>query len=406
MEEFNLDLIINDNIIENDNDSDNDNDNNKNVNIKPILFDFDVVSNTEKYKLNVILAQEKDYVRDICDDKYSNLTDEELKLLDPEVFINVVQKSNSWLKLREWSCGTASNIGKYVHNTKFRFSKIDEIKQLWLDKLNKKPFIKEHTTDGHMSWGVKYEDLALIHLGIEEKVGIVQVGAIKVNLSDIIDLGKHIYKEDWIDLNLDIENKYILVSPDGIVGKPENVNNYNKMYDNIIGMLEIKCISPFHHIANSDNKLYWCDDLNKRQWFTPDKIPYVYIVQQALQAISGVLFYNMKSSNIMWFIRWSPMGFSIFKFKFIDLVKLGVVVANLYFSFYQKLHSFEDIENLYPLKGKEALVEKIIENKYVELLKKCEHKYVELHDYPEFMEYYNKTKNEYFVVNESYFNKE
>ena len=110
----------------------------------------------------------------------------------------------------------------------------------------------------------------------------------------------------------------------------------------------IKCISPFHHIANSDNKLYWCDDLNKRQWFTPDKIPYVYIVQQALQAISGVLFYNMKSSNIMWFIRWSPMGFSIFKFKFIDLVKLGVVVANLYFSFYQKLHSFEDIENLYP----------------------------------------------------------
>ena len=52
------------------------------------------------------------------------------------------------------------------------------------------------------------------------------------------------------------------------------------------------------------------------------------------------------------------------------------------------------------------IIEKIIENKYVELLKKCEHKYVELHDYPEFMEYYNKTKNEYFVVNESYFNKE
>ena len=141
MEEFNLDLIINDNIIENDNDSDNDNDNNKNVNIKQILFDFDVVSNTEKYKLNVILAQEKDYVRDICDDKYSNLTDEELKLLDYAInstlaFSNIALRKNDKVEPYEketdqaasiffrwvWEDSKAEIYGEFNHNdSKFNF---------------------------------------------------------------------------------------------------------------------------------------------------------------------------------------------------------------------------------------------------------------------------------------------
>jgi hypothetical protein len=366
------------------------------------LFNFDIISNTEAYKKNVNFAETEDLVRDICDDQYSDMPDDELKLLDPKLYIHVVQKSNAWLKLREWSCGTASNIGKYVHNSKFKFSNIREIQNLWLDKLNKKPFEKNHTTEGHMTWGVKYEDLALIHLGIIEKVGIAQVGSIKVNLIDILKLGQHIYKTEWIDLKLETDEKYILVSPDGIVGKPEKKPIYNKMYSELIGMLEIKCISPFYHVATNDNKLIWCSDMNKRQWFSADKIPYVYIIQQALQAISGVLFYGMKSNHYMWFIRWSPCGLSIFKFKFIDLVKLGVLVANLYFSFYQKLHNEEDILKLYPLKGDEALLEKMIENEYINLLKKAEHKYVELDDYPEFMQYYTETKDDIFAVNPTY----
>ena len=90
-----------------------------------------------------------------------------------------------------------------------------------------------------MSWGVKYETLALIHLGFIEDVGIAQVGSIKVKLEHILKLGKQIYKDKWIDLNLDINDKYILVSPDGIVGVREKINNYNLMYTKLLGMLEI-----------------------------------------------------------------------------------------------------------------------------------------------------------------------
>ena len=369
-----------------------------------LLFNLDIISNTDKYKINNELAIKKDYIRDICDEKYSILTKEEIDNLDIEKYINVVQKSDTWLELRARSCGTASNIGKYVYNKYAQYANISEVQNAWRDKLNNKGFEKNHTTDGHMSWGVKYETLALIHLGIEENIGISQVGSIKVELKDILNFGKQLYKDKWIDLNLQTENKYILVSPDGIVGTPEeyNINNYVNQYKNLKGMLEIKCISPFYHLATTNNKLTWCHDLNKRQWYKADKIPYVYIVQQALQAISGVFKYDMKSNYKMWFIRWSPVGFSIFKFKFIDLVKLGVLVSNLYFSFYEKLKSNEDILKLYPLYGKELDLEKMIEKQYLYLLENNEYKYVEITDYPEFNKYYKETKNETFIINEKY----
>jgi|688.fasta_scaffold08485_11 hypothetical protein len=367
-------------------------------------FNFDIITNTNKYKENVKYAEENDLVRDICDEQYSNLNDEELAQLDESLYIHVVQKSPSWLRLRELSCGTASNIGKYLYNKEVKFSNIREVCNLWEEKLQKNPFEKTHTTDGHMSWGVKYEDLALIHLAIEEKVGVIQVGSIKVELIDILNLGKQIYGKNWIDLNLDTHNKYILVSPDGIVGKPEAVLNPKGTYKELLGMLEIKCISPFHHISTIDNKLKWVENIQKREWHSADKIPYVYIVQQALQAISGVLFYNMKSNHIMWFIRWSPTGMSIFKFKFIDLVKLGVLVANLYFSFYNKIKTEEDIQRLYPLANNEAKLETMIEKQYLNVINNAQFKYVKIEDYPEFNEYYKSTRNNVFYVNESYLN--
>lgn len=366
------------------------------------LFDFDIITKTEKYKTNMEYAKKNDLIRDICDEKYDNLTEEEINNLDENEYIRVVQKSPTWLTLRALSCGTASNIGKYLHNKEVRFSSIREVCNLWSEKIRKVPFDKSHTTDGHMSWGVKYEDLALIHLAICENVGVLQVGSIKVDLIDILNLGQNLFKTKWVDLNLDTTNKYILVSPDGIVGKPESTPNYTQTYKNLLGMLEIKCMSPFHHLSTENNKLIWTPDMEKRQWFSADKIPYVYIVQQALQAISGVLFYNMKSNYTMWFIRWSPNGLSIFKFKFGDLVRLGVLVANLYFSFYAKIATDDDIDKLYPLKGAEAQVEKMIEEHYLKLIKSAEHRYVKIEDYPEFNEYYKSTQGKYFCVNESY----
>lgn len=368
-------------------------------------FNFNIIYDTEAHKNNMLRAETEDYIRDICDPSLSNLTDDEIDKLDENKYINVVQKSDTWLNLRARSCGTASKVGIYIFNRYVKFARICDVKKAWYEKLKNDPFKKTHVVSGHMNWGVTYENTALIHLAFEENVGVTQVGSIKVTLDDILELGKYIYKEKWIDLKLCTKDKYLLVSPDGIVGRREPICKSTEQYSKLIGMLEIKCISPFYHLETDEGLLRWVIDgnFNKRQWNSPEEIPYVYVIQQALQAISGVTFYRMKKTDTMWFIRWSPLNMSVFTFKFGDLIELGTCYSNLYFSLYNRTHTAEDVEKLYPLSADEAIVEKQIEDAYLKLMKNCTYKKVSFDCYPEFMDYYNSTKNNKFYTSEEFY---
>ena len=373
-------------------------------------YNFDIILNLDSFKILYKKATSMDLIRDVCDDKYSNLSPEELAILSEKNYINVVQKSPSWLYLREKSSGTASAVGKYIFVHTNRFPTKEDVINSWRDKLNKSPFIKTKTTAGHMKWGVKYEEAALMHFALEENVGVVQVGSIKVLLSSILKLGRGCFGDKWINpIILDIDKKYLLVSPDGIVGRPipafanpdgsECGSSYVKeCYSELLGMLEIKCISPFHHLETEDGYLKWTPNMNTRQWHTAKEIPFVYIVQQCLQAISGIIKYGMTTKHFMWFIRWSPVGVSIFKFKFLELVRMGVLVANLYFSMLERLQSYdtEPPKSAFEYNDTEKIIYIIMLEEYQKLLDCAEYKYVEINDYPEFTKYFNESKEARF----------
>lgn len=370
--------------------------------IASYLFKFDIVTGTVKFNQYLAQAIAGDYVRDVTDESLSNLNEDELAALPFPRYINVVQKSDTWLILRSRAQGTASSVGKYVRGPT-TFPSLEQIKEAWLDKINKKPFQKTHTMLGHMNWGVGYEDPALIHLALEEEVGVAQVGTIRVDLDYILALGKSIYGTSWIRLPRVTKNQHLLISPDGIVGKPVNRGQSSvqtTLFPELYGMLEIKCMSPFYHIETEDHFLQWVDDIESRQWHFPQQIPFVYITQMTLQAISGAHSLKMGPDCTMWFMRWSPHGFSVFKFKFRHLIRMGVLISNLYFSLVQRIKTEGDVEKIYPLQDDEAKVEQMMLDAYEDLMKNVEYKYVKISDYPEFDLYHEITKRFLFKVPE------
>ena len=173
-----------------------------------------------------------------------------------------------------------------------------------------------------MRWGVGYEDPALIHFAVQNMLAVTQVGTIQLPLSYILQL--HTGTPPHIELH----NPHLLISPDGMVHKPGTTQ--------YIGMLEIKCISPFHHIPFPDNTLGWVEDMQSRQWHHPAQIPFVYMVQMGLQAISGLYRFHMTPQDTMWFIRWSPHGFSQFHVTFDKLIPFGIIAAIIYFKLLQQ----------------------------------------------------------------------
>jgi len=369
-------------------------------------FKFDIITsskNFQKYVKNVI---ENDLTRDVTDESLSHLSDEEINKLPYTRYLEVVQKSPTWLKLRSRAQGTASSLGKYLKSC-CRYPTLEQVKEAWVDKITHKPFAKTHTMLGHMNWGVGYEDPALIHFAQDQNVGVTQSGTIRVDLKYIIALGKKIYADKWVNLPLQVDSNHLLISPDGIIGVPEtnknpqpqtHINNVN--YKELLGMLEIKCISPFHYMEDDENYLLWVDDMNKRQWRNAGEIPFVYMVQMGLQAISGVHSLKLTGSSTMWFIRWSPIGYSLFTFPFKLLIRFGVLATVLYFSLVQRTHTVEDIEKLYPLTGKELEVETIMNNAYNDVLDASTYKFIEIDDYPEFQVYREITQYFRFIVPE------
>ena len=162
-------------------------------------------------------------------------------------------------------------------------------------------------------------------------------------------------------------------------------------------MLEIKCISPFHHVEAADGTLKWVDDMERRQWTRPEEIPFGYIIQICLQAISGYYRCAMHGGSTMWFMRWSPKGFSEFKVAFRDLIDLGIVATGLYFSLYERIKKSEDLPVKYNA-IENALHSQMVQC-YKHVMANMSHRYV-AHEllYPEFQVYRRCTEFYKFKV--------
>lgn len=362
-------------------------------------FHFDIISNTKYYRDHFEKCKRKDYVRDICNTKitHTNTRDD---------YLNVVQKSSLWLKLRAASHGTASSLGKYIPGSKW--STPETLNQEWNEKLQKKPFEKTQTMEAHMSWGNEYEDLALLCFAEQYKLCVTQVGTIRVDFQDIHDNYTIYFPElpELVTNKIANERNYhLLISPDGIVGKRDKkYRNYTKMSEKLTGMLEIKCMSPFHHEENFRGNLVWAEDMEKRQWYTTEDIPYVYLIQMCLQALSGVIELNMTFKDVMYFERWSPKGFSVFELPFYNIFKIGTLANELYFSILQRSNQ-EDFM-AYPLTYDEEIVSQKMQDEIIELFSKIKHNYhsiEEVHPYYEiFQKYYQETQHKEFNLNPNY----
>src|SRR3989344_3597409 len=243
--------------------------------ISPINFDFEVITNLPIYQQHWEQAIGDDLIRDVTDGKYSEMTPEQFVTTSEtsgETSIHVVQKSSLWLELRGRAHGTASSVGKYLLSGE-RFPTQTQILEQWASKLRKDPFEKTLTTAGHMKWGVTYEDVELLSFVRQKNLCVTQVGTINVSLNYIHGLIPIYFGRRELGLKPSGEAQHLLISPDGVVGhpEPEGTSEMKTVVSrHLTGMLEIKCISPFHHLPSDDGKLVWCTDMDKRQWFKDD----------------------------------------------------------------------------------------------------------------------------------------
>ena len=361
-------------------------------------FDFDIVTRStgfQKYKKH---AEKQGLVRDICD---PSLSDETLEV-PVENYINVAQKSAQWFKLRKAAGGTASSVGKMIKGP-LSYPTTEQINDKWLDKITNAPFVVTHTMRGHMKWGVGYEDPALIHFAVDNNLSVVQVGTIYTPLSYIISLIPEYFNDteqktlQSLIQCLTVGDAHLIVSPDGLVGTPDG-GAYTDIPSELVGMLEIKCISPFHHIEEKNSSLSWVDNMETRQWYTAREIPFVYVIQICLQAISGLYHLDMTSENTMWFMRWSPSGFSEFSMPFEYIVRIGIMASLLYFSLIQRIKAETDLPFQY--NAIEMPVSTLLNKYYFDLVdSKMSHRYVELDKlYPEFFTYQKYTERFRFKV--------
>ena len=350
-------------------------------------FDFDLIRETRQCKKYQAFAEKEDLIRDIGSTAITDDTEHDDNLTD---YLYVIQKSPKWLRLRARAQATASSIGKYIKSPG-TFPTGQQLTEVWREKLQEAPFTKTHTMCGHMKWGVVYEDVALKHFAVENMKCVVQVGTIHVPLHYVLSLNT----DPDIEIPCYPDAYHLLISPDGVVQVPKAALG---VAEDTLGMLEIKCISPFHHKENEAGDLTWVDTMDKRQWYTATEIPFGYIIQICLQAISGYYRLKMNGEHIMWFMRWSPKGFSEFQIAFKDLIGLGVLSSLLYFSLYTRLN-LENL-NLTYTPAEMCLHQKMVKE-YKKITTAMKHRYVSHQDlYPEFDIYHKCTKLYTFKVGE------
>lgn len=253
-----------------------------------------------------------------------------------------------------------------------------------------------------MQWGVGYEDPALIHFACANMLSVAQVGTIRLPMSYIMTVAeKYLTPEDLQIVKkaralLPDTDEHFLVSPDGVVGKPDD-GPEDQLPETLLGMLEIKCISPFHHVETAEGRLVWVDDMEKRQWHRPKEIPYVYLTQICMQAISGLMRLNMDGESTMWFMRWSPIGFSEFKINFEPLIRMGIVSTLLFLMLKHRIKTEADL----PLKYMtyEMPVVNLLHKYYAVIMKEMGHRYVNHSNlYPEFKIYQKVTERFTFKI--------
>lgn len=389
-------------------------------------FDFKQITRSYTYKKHFQRSIDNDWARDVCDDSLSNVENPEK--IPRKDQITVVQKSPTWLYLRAKANGTASSMGKYIPGDRWRdydYKKgnYSHLNEPWIDKLLEKPYVQTTEATGHMGWGVEYEDLALMSFAEEYNVCVSAVGTIRVDFSDI-----HANYQEFFsgapslvtDKEIEKNDYHLLISPDGIVGVPKPDENKNlelgkmnnKLSSELTGMLEIKCMSPFYHIATERDTLEWVPNMEKRQWYKVEDIPHVYLIQMCLQAISGVLDLDMGLDYTMYFQRWSPRGFSIFQLPFSELFSVGLAASELYFGIIERSKKFvaqgNNIEDFqaYPLTPVEKEVEKVYRRAIYELKSKITHKYHDIRDkyayYDIFDTYMRATKGFEFDVSKKH----
>jgi hypothetical protein len=359
-------------------------------------FDFDLIRQTRLYKKYDAFALEADLVRDIC----RQSTTDDPDTTDYLSFLYVIQKSPKWLTLRAAAQATASSIGKYIKSPTY-FPTTAQLTEAWMEKITAAPFRKTHAMTAHMKWGVTYEDSALMHFAVENMFCVVQVGTIRVPVAYVYSLNTDPEVAPFLTgVNPDW---HLLISPDGIVQKPDQSQTQtqtgppSELADTLLGMLEIKCISPFHHVEAADGTLKWVEDMEKRQWSQATEIPFGYIIQICLQAISGYYRCDMNGDHTMWFIRWSPKGFSEFKIPFQDLVPLGITATALYFCLYDRIHTPADLPVKYTTR--ENILHGRMVHHYNAVMTKMVHRYVSHEElYPEFSTYRKCTQFYKFKV--------
>jgi hypothetical protein len=357
-------------------------------------FDFSIITDTQNFQRYQKHAKDFGLIRDICDPKLNDV--QHVPIND---YLNIEQKSPTWLRFRAKADGTASSVGKKIKGST-TYPTMNQVSEAWEDALTNKPFEVTHTMAGHMKWGVDYEDPALIHFAVDNMLSVAAVGTIHLPLRYVLDLIPNYFKDTFLnEISEDLckicpSEAHLLVSPDGLVGTPDR-GEYENLPTNLVGMLEIKCISPFHHVEE-DGTLSWVDEMEKRQWYNAGQIPYVYVVQICLQAISGLYRLNMTDEDTMWFIRWSPNGFSEFKIPFKPLVKMGIVAIMLYFKLKYRL-TLDQLPLQY--NANEQKLAHILHQQYKTVTDMMEHRYVN-HSrlYPEFNVYQKCTKQHRFVV--------
>lgn len=300
--------------------------------VAPRSFNFDIIIKAQGFQKYQKFAEERFLLEDLTKPDFVPQTTIE--------YIHIEQKSPIWLKLRAESDGTASSLGKYLFSPR-GFPSMDQVQEAWYEKLSHAPFDPNTAAQGHMKYGCLYEDPALVHFVVEHFPEYVaqQVGTIHLPYQYIISLGlKNISEWSALTTYLPETNKdaYLLVSPDGVLR--ENANS-----GKLLGIIEIKCCSPFHHVPNEDGTLHWVDNMETRQWHKKEDIPFVYLIQMSLQVISCLhRFTDMNDESIVWFIRWTPNGFSEFRSAFKHLVPVGIIASIMYFRLKTRL----TLENL------------------------------------------------------------
>jgi len=360
------------------------------------IFDFDIISKSQSFQRYQAHAKKKGLVRDLCDSKLHDVT--EVPISD---YLYIEQKSPTWFRFRAAADGTASSVGKKIKGSPM-YPTMEQVSQSWYDELSGAPFEMTHTMAGHMKWGVGYEDPALIHFAVDNGLSVAQVGTIHLPLNYVLQMANLIFPDnkiitDNIDFlhNVVSETAHLLVSPDGVVGKPDS-GSYTDSPSELLGMLEIKCISPFHYMEEIDQTLSWVDDMETRQWFHPGQIPYVYITQICLQAISGIYRLDMTEDSTMWFIRWSPKGFSEFKISYGPLIRMGCIASMLFFHLKHRL-TLDQLPLVYTTEEQELV--DLLHSCYMNVMENMTHRYVD-HSrlYPEFDVYRRCTEHHRFVV--------